>query len=342
MYAYQLAEVSFRKISEIGQEGKNSKVYRIHDRNMDAELVIKEVEKKSGDFSPDYFEEAQILYKSSHPNVVQVSYVCEDDNNVYIATPYYKNGSLKSLMATRFLTVREIIRYSSQFLSGLQNIHSKKLIHFDIKPDNVLLSDRNEALLSDFGQAKPINLHGLAQQSRLYQKQYPPEVFGNSSHTYDNRFDIYQVGLTMYRMCIGDVAFNEQLSRYTTWEGFGGDVRNGKFPDRKAYPLHIPKKLQTVINKCLKPDPGQRYGSPIEVVNALADIDGSILDWQYTLEDDKRIWEQEVDGTRKFISVCQQLTSIAYKHKASSTPRRVREFCKTKISHNDIVEFLTQ
>ncbi len=340
MFAYQKAQVAFKKLEEIGHEGRNSKVYRAHDKNLDAEIVIKEIEKKDGFSSDDYFKEAQALYKSTHPNIVQICYACDDDKMVYVATPYYRNGSLKKLMARKSLTVKEIIRFSTHFLNGLHNVHSKGLIHFDIKPDNILISNRNEALLSDFGQSKPINKYGLAQQPMLYGKQYPPEFFGNAQCIFDNRFDIYQAGLTMYRMCVGDEEFNQQFSKYTSWPEFGGDVRSGKFPDRKAYPLHIPKKLKTVINKCLKPNPIERYNSPIEIVNAFADIDGSILHWQYTFDNHKRTWRQEIDGTVKMIEVCKERTSKAYKHGSQSPARRVKDFCKELIEDKEIIEFL--
>ncbi|WP_273047576.1 serine/threonine-protein kinase [Pseudoalteromonas sp.] len=340
MFAYQKAQVSFKKLKEIGQEGRNSKVYLAHDQNLDAEIVIKEIEIKDGFSSKDYFKEAQALYKSTHPNIVQICYACEDDKKVYVASPFYSNGSLKKRMAHKRLTVREIIRYSTHFLNGLHNVHSKGLIHFDIKPDNVLISDRNEALLADFGQAKPMNIEGLAHQPMLYAKQLPPEYFGNDKFVFDNRFDIYQAGLTMYRMCVGDKEFDRQHSKYKAWPELGRDIRVGNFPDRKAYPLHIPKKLKTVINKCLKPNPGDRFDSPVEIVNGLADIDGTILDWEYIAEKGNRIWRQEVNGIVKMIEVCSQGTSKAYKHNAKSAVRRATDFCIADIEDKKIVEFL--
>lgn len=341
MFPYQKAQVSFKKIEEIGQEGQNSKVYRVHDEYLDAELVIKEVGKTPEFSTEDYFTEARTLYKSSHPNVVQVSYACEDDEKIYVASPFYKNGSLKKYMSKRFLTVKEIIRYSTHILNGLHNVHSKGLIHFDVKPDNVLISDRNEALLADFGLTKVMDKEGIASQPKLYIKQFPPEVFGNRDFAFDNRFDIYQVGLLIYRMCVGDASFDEQFSVYETGEEFGRDVIAGNFPNRSKYPLHIPKKLQKTINKCLKSSPGDRFGSAIEVVNALADIDGSILHWEYKPSKGKMSWEQDIDGSLKSISVCSKRTSKAYK-KNGSSERRVMAYCKDNITDEEIIRFLEQ
>lgn len=340
MFPYQKAQVSFKKIEEIGQEGQNSKVYRVHDEYLDAEMVIKEVEKKDGFSAEEYFSEARTLYKSTHPNVVQVSYACEDEQKIYVASPFYKNGSLKRVMSNRFLTVKEIIRYSTHALNGLQNIHSKGLIHFDIKPDNILISNRDEALLADFGLTKVMDKDGIANQPKLYIKQLPPEAFGNQESAFDNRFDIYQIGLTMYRMCVGDACFDRQFSIYKTGEEFGKDVISGRFPDRKLYPLHIPSKLQKTINKCLKPNPGERFGSAIEVVNALADIDGPILHWKFKPTKDEWVWEQNSNGTIRMIKVCNRRTSKAYSQNGNSNPRRIKEYCKDNISDEEIIRFL--
>jgi len=339
MFPYQKAQVSFKKIEEIGFEGQNSKVYRAHDEYLDAELVIKEVEKKEGFSADEYFSEARTLYKSSHPNVVPVSYACEDENKIYVASPFYRNGSLNKRMQDGFLTVKEIIRYSTHALNGLHNVHSKGLIHFDVKPDNILISDRNEALLADFGLTKIMDQEGVASQPLLYIKQMPPEVFGNQDKSFDNRFDIYQIGLTMYRMCVGNACFYEQFSVYGDGQHFAKDVREGKFPDRKAYPLHIPKKLQRVVNKCLKPNPGDRYGAAVEVVNAIADIDGPILHWKYSPTDQEQRWDQELDGTIKSIIIDCMRTSRAYRHSANSAPRKVKAFCKPNIEDAEILEF---
>jgi serine/threonine protein kinase len=257
-----------------------------------------------------------------------------------VASPFYKNGSLKKKMSNRFLTVKEVIRYSTHILNGLHNVHSKGLVHFDIKPDNILISDRNEALLADFGLTKVIDKDGLAQQPYLYIKQLPPEVFGNRDYKFDNRFDIYQIGLLMYRMCVGDDAFDQQYSVYENNRQFGRAILFGTFPDRKKYPLHIPKKLQTTINKCLKVNPGDRYGAPIEVVNSLADIDGSILHWEYKPTDKEISWVQDIKGVITSLSVCNKKTSTAYKKNGEAAPRRIKKFCKDNISDIDIVKFL--
>jgi len=87
------AFLNFETKQEIGQEGQNSQVFIAHDKQLDAELVIKKICKDELPNADIYFEEDRQLYDSTHPNVVQVKYACEDDGYVYIAMPYYPKGS---------------------------------------------------------------------------------------------------------------------------------------------------------------------------------------------------------------------------------------------------------
>lgn len=276
---YSPALVSFHRIKEIGQDGRNSKVHLVHDEYMDAEIVIKEMPNKDESIEK-LFKEAQILYASNHPNVVQIQYACKDEENIYIAMPYYKNGSIKSLMEERFLTVREIIRYSIQFISGLAHIHSKGLFHLDIKPDNILISDTNEALLSDFGLADYADENGWYHITKVYIKHIAPEYFSND-RVISNQFDIFQVGLTIYRMCIKFQEFDMQFNKFIDGSELKDAICGGEFPSLDIFLQHIPKSLINIIKKCLQVDTSKRYQNVRQILNDLSKIKDQGLDWHY-------------------------------------------------------------
>lgn len=346
MYPCQTASVKFQHIREIGQHGRNSKVFLSHDQNLQADLVIKEVSKSSLSAINDFFNEARSLYKSYHPNVVQILYVAEDATSINIAMPYYKNGSIKDLIAVKKLTVKQIVRYSTHFLSGLHNIHSKGLIHFDIKPDNLMLSDRDEALVSDFGLVNLMDTSGCSSPTQIYGKQIPPEclaqIIKGVPLSLDNKYDIYQSGLTIFRMCVGDTEFDSQYQRHFTAGTFQDAVLKGNFPDLSVLPLHIPKRLKAVIVKCLKLNPAERYQSAIEIVNALADIDGSILNWEHTYDGVKHVWKNDSAGYTYLLEVTNDKSSVAYKQKEGGAKRRIPEFCLPSISDVKIKSFFDQ
>ncbi|SAL06220.1 histidine kinase, dimerization/phosphoacceptor [Caballeronia calidae] len=344
---YNRAELVFDLIAEIGAEGKNSTVYRAHDHQLNAELVVKKIAKKSvGDVNA-FFSEASILYETQHDNVVPVYYACEDADSIYIAMPFFPNGSLNALLERRFLTVREIVRYSLQFLSGLHNIHSKKLIHFDIKPDNILLTRRDEAVISDFGLAKRMDGAGLAVQGFTYTKIIPPErLDGAVGHTVLH--DIYQVGVTLYRMCAGNAAF------YNQWESFCKDgklqvqpfidaVKGGRFPQRDELPEHIPQKLRNIVAKCLEADPAQRYASVLSVMNDLAAIDGPELDWHFShTADGGRKWSRTFDGCECYIEVDASGQSIARKQKRNGQYVAINAYCDDNLSRRKLKSFFKE
>ncbi len=343
---YSRADLHFRLDEEIGAYGRNSQVYRAHDPQLDANLVIKKVGKALMD-ADDYFRESSLLYGSAHSNVVPVLYACQDDEFIYLAMPLYAHGSLKALMARRHLTVREIVVFSAQLLSGLHHIHSKRLVHFDIKPDNVLISDRGEALLSDFGLAKPRDPNGVAGQDRLYGKMAPPEAFRTDQ--FDHRFDIYQFGLTLYRMCVGDADYYAQYSSFVVngeldRVAFRHAVTNSQFPDTAAskYPEHIPERIISVVRKCLQTDLENRYQSVIEIVNDLASVEGELLDWQYQVTSENRSWIKVSDRYEIRLDLNDQWESQASKRSGDGAPRRITAFSGTRLNRQQVKQFLRE
>lgn len=340
---YNKAEVIFDFIREIGAVGQNSRTYLSHDHQLDAEIVTKQIDKLDLDSPDNFFDESKALYASAHPNVVQIHYACQDDDYIYIAMPYYRKGSVTRLITDQHMTVREIVTIGCQVLSGLHNIHSKKLIHFDVKPDNILLSARGEALLSDFGLAKQMNFSGIAGQDRLYFKMTPPEA--TLMDQFDSRFDIFQFGLTLYRMCNGNAEFYAQFAKYgppqnVDRNAFRYDIRNGLFPDRKLFAPHIPSKLRKIVQKCIQTDPAQRFQSALEVANALAQIDGNTLDWRLAEIADKKVWSKNENGTIYEFTVLANGGSECYKTVRDGQPRRVIDGCRMSISANEIKKFL--
>jgi serine/threonine protein kinase len=339
---HRRAEVGFEYIREIGQHGQNSRTFIARDHQLDAEIVIKELAKRDLN-AARFFGEAQALYASAHPNVVQIHYACEDDDNVYVAMPLYRHGSLKDLLARQFMTVREIVTIGCQVLAGLQHVHSKRLVHFDVKPDNVLLSDRNEGLLSDFGLARAIGPRGLAGLEHEYIRTRPPEGF--RGYEFPRTFDIYQVGLLLYRMACGNEEFERQFSAYVPAgafdrEAFRVAVVNGQFPDTNCFPAHIPNRMRTVIKKCLHTDPNDRYSSALEVANALAPIEGDTLDWRHSKPAGCNRWEKNVEGTLYEFELADAGGTTCYKTKGAGQRRRVGEGCAATMTERQVRTFL--
>jgi serine/threonine protein kinase len=325
---YQRAELNFRQIREIGADGRNSTTHVVHDAQLGAEIVMKTIAKARIADPDEFFDEAKHLYNTTHQNVVQIHYACEDADNIYIAMPFYRRGSVKGLMNGGRLTVREVVKLGCQLLCGLHNIHSKGLIHFDIKPDNVLLSNRGEALLSDFGLAKQMQL-GQAEPNGLYIRMAPPEVVAGPPYTLS--FDIYQIGLTLYRMLNGNDEFHRQYSAFVTPAGLdrpalGRAIASGNFPDRALFGEHVPINLQRVVSKCLEPNPNDRFPSALAVANALAEVE-QCLDWRPVQDPVRKVWVKLDGNTEKRFVVNQDGSTVFTSMALGGAPRRKRDLC---------------
>lgn len=275
------AIVSFRKIKDIGAEGKNSDVFLAQDIHLDSEIVVKQITRQNLSLEK-LFAESRILHSVTHTNISPVQYACRDNNFVYITMPYYQKGSLKSVIANEVLTLRKIIKYSIDILSGLMHIHSNGLIHFDIKSDNILISDNDTALVADFGISAYLDpKNGLAAIKSFYTNTMPPELILSDDGLFDRRFDLYHFGLILYQMCNGLNEYYRQKNSFGTKDAFLKAIVKGEFPDRNVFPLHMPKELISLVKEILNTDVNKRPKDALEIINKFSKVPDEYLDWTY-------------------------------------------------------------
>lgn len=330
--------LSFTLISQIGNGGE-AEVHLATDHQLDAQIAIKKIPKANFNDIDKFFEESKKLYLTTHHNIVKVLYGSQDNDFVYLALPHYQNGSLKRIIDNRFLTSREIIRYSLQFLSGLNNIHSKGLLHFDIKPENILIDESNKALISDFGLAEYMGNYGFAAVNGTTEVLAPPELFNQAEHNI--KFDIYQAGITLYRMCNGDEVFMQQMDNAFISRGisneanFINNLQRERFPIRSFFLPHIPKPLRNVIRKSLKANPDDRYNSILEMLNDLAKIN-IVNDWFYTSNGNIETWIK-----RDYIVTCTENTvNNIFTISALKNNRRKTQYCQNFENKNEASNLL--
>jgi len=277
------------KLRQIGAgQGMNSEVFLCHDPQLDGEIVIKEVPVSHFSMPDEFFSEAQRLYANKHPRVVPLHYACRDADKIRIAMPFFANGSLQDKINQGPLSIRQVIWWAQQFLSGLHYIHSNGFIHFDIKPSNILIHDDASVMISDFGQARPTNHLGVGEIPPMYPGHLTPEFFQFSMAT--KQSDIYQVGLTLYRMCNGDDLFKSQMP--ATGQELRDQILNGTFPNRNKFLPHVPNRLRRVIRKALKVNPAERQQTAMELMNELGQVN-SLLDWEYSKHGENCYWQRK-------------------------------------------------
>lgn len=281
------------KISLIGNnQGRNSEVYLAHDPQLGGYIALKEIPLTKFNSPTDYFSEARTLYANKHPRVVPIMYACQDCDFVRLTMPFYKNGSVQNIIEHNPLTVNQIITWGQQFLDGLNFVHINGFVHFDIKPTNILISDDGSVMLADFGQTRFIDFLGTALIPPLYPAHVAPEIFGNTRTT--KLTDIYQCGVTLYRLCNGDRVYKQQFFKYVDSLGnlvpeYAEAIKMGKFPNRNYFLPHIPKKLKKIIKKALNIDPSKRHQTVLELMNDLGRV-SNLLEWKYIYQDNIIKW----------------------------------------------------
>jgi serine/threonine protein kinase len=182
-------------------------------------------------FRKKFFKEARTLAGLDHPHIVSVIDVFEENGTVYYSMPYMPNGSLKSLVKSRGrLSETEALRYVGQVASALQYMHTEHLCHYDVKPDNILLDSRVNAVLIDFGISKNYDSEGNETSTTpigISEGYAPIEQYQGISD-FSPASDVYALGATLYYLLEGktppsaisrvqgnELSFNEDISAHT-------------------------------------------------------------------------------------------------------------------------------
>lgn len=293
--------LKLEKLREIGgEEGKNSQVWLVNDVQLNEELILKGVLKSDFKIAEidEYYMETRIINECKSPHVVPVKYAGMDETYVYMTLPYCKNGSLNTVCEGKNLTLKQLVTYALEFLNGLLFLHTKEVLHLDIKPTNILIDNSGKAILTDFGLSKYLNEDGVAYQNKIYGSHVVPEMYSTRDRTVS--IDIYNVGLTLYRMFNGEEQFKKQFfditNEFKEDEDFFAQLKphilEGKFPDRKYYLPHIPKKIRGIIEKALKVNPTERYSNVLQILNDFSRI-SDFLEWKVIISENLYIWECE-------------------------------------------------
>ena len=202
-----------------------------------------------------FAREAQASTQLSHPNIVDIYDVGDDDNLHYIVMEYIKGHTLKQLIKKRGpLPTRETIWIMKQLTSALMEAHKNGLIHRDIKSQNILIKDDGTVKLADFGIAILNNAIQLtSKDSVLGSVHYlaPELVKGEKSSM---KSDIYSLGIVMYELLRGDVPFKGDNPAQIALKHMKQEI-----PNVREYNPQIPQSVANIITKACAKDPKDRY-----------------------------------------------------------------------------------
>ncbi|GIW21721.1 MAG: hypothetical protein KatS3mg068_0728 [Candidatus Sericytochromatia bacterium] len=258
-------------IEEIGRGGMGI-VYKAKDTRLGRIVALKElvvsqaiIGQEREEIIARFQREAQTAAQLSHPNIVTIFDVGEENNRHFIAMEYLPGKSLKDYLDEEYkFSLDEIVDILSQIATGLEHAHSKGVVHRDVKPDNMKIIEDNVVKIMDFGIARiEGNTSSLTQDGTMLGTlgYISPEQLHNSKGV-DSRADIFSYGAMMYEIFTKKLPFDGGTVGATILKIMTEDP----IPPRKINP-DIPEIIEKIIMKCLIKDPDKRYQKFKEIIN---------------------------------------------------------------------------
>lgn len=249
--------------------GGMADVYRGKDTLLGRPVAIKILHQNFGsdqDFVARFKREAQAAGKLNHQNVVSMYDVGYDQGFHYIIMEYVAGCTLKEYIQHHSrVTIQEAVKITIAIAEGLEHAHMMGIVHCDVKPHNILITDAGRVKVTDFGIARAINSAATM--------MYTNSVMGSahyispeqaSGKTINVSTDIYSLGVVLYELLTGEVPFRGETPVSVALQ----HVKDRVIAPRIKNSL-IPPQLEQVVLTALEKEPGKRFGSISEMIQAL-------------------------------------------------------------------------
>lgn len=239
-------------------EGGMANVYLAHDTILDRNVAVKVLR---GDLAGDdkfvrrFQREAISASSLSHPNIVEMYDVGEDDGKYFIVMEYVDGKTLKSLIKKRgALTLPEVMDIMKQLTSAVSSAHESYIIHRDIKPQNVMILEDGRVKITDFGIAMALNSNELTQTNSVMGSVHylPPEQANGTGSTIKS--DIYSLGILMYELLTGKLPFKGENAVEIAIKQMKEPI-----PSVRNLNSEIPQSVENIILKACAKNPKNRY-----------------------------------------------------------------------------------
>lgn len=263
----------YKIIEKLG-EGGMGVVYKAEDTKLKREVAIK--------FLPHHIQaneeerdrlkiEAQAAASLNHPNIATIHAIEETEDELFIVMEYIEGQELKGKIALSNLTTEEILKIAIQIAGGLQAAHEKGIVHRDIKSSNIMVTNKGQIKIMDFGLAKvsgnpQITKLGTTIGTTAYMS--PEQVRGEIA---DERSDIWSYGVLFYELLTGQLPFTgpyEQAIMYS--------VVNEEPVPVLQIKENLPSSLEMIVTKCMDKDREKRYQTISELLNDLKEPEGDL------------------------------------------------------------------
>lgn len=266
---------------EIGQGGM-AIVYKAKDELLNRTVAIKVLRpefKQDEEFIKRFDTEAKSAAALNHQNIVSIHDVGIHEGLHYIVMEYIEGETLKDLITkSGKLPWRKALKFASQICSALSQAHAKKVIHRDIKPHNIMVTEDGTLKVMDFGIARATSASTMTIGSKVLGSAHylsPEQARGGFT---DERSDLYSLGVCLYEMVTGKVPFDAETTVAVAMQHLQKEAKN---PSLLVEDL--PEAVEYIILKAMRKEQSQRYASAL---NMNSDILRTLADPTVTLSDD--------------------------------------------------------
>lgn len=301
-------------LGKIGTGGM-ADVYKAKDHKLNRFVAVKVLKPEFRDdktFIRKFRSEAQAAAGLTHPNIVNVFDVGDDEGVYYIVMELIEGITLKEYIAKKGkLSIKEATSIAIQVSMGLEAAHNHGIVHRDVKPQNIIISTDGKVKVTDFGIARAASSNTISSNvmgSVHYSS--PEQVRGGYS---DEKSDIYSLGITLYEMVTGRVPFDGD----TTVAIAIKHLQEEMVPP-SAYTEDLPYSLEQIIYKCTQKSVGRRYEKMSDVI---ADLKHSLIDPQGEF-----VSLNDVDTDAKTVVISdEELGEIKHTQKSNRSAQRQHE-----------------
>jgi tRNA A-37 threonylcarbamoyl transferase component Bud32 len=260
----------YRIVEPLGAGGMAS-VYKAYQPAVDRHVALKVLPShlaRDPEFLGRFQQEAKVLAQLQHPHILPVHDFGESDGFTYIVMPFIKTGTLANALTGQPLEFEQIRRVITQVGDALDCAHTQGLVHRDVKPSNILIDDRGNCLLADFGIAKILEgadtLTATGGLIGTPKYMSPEQGMGNPI---DGRSDIYSLGVVLYEMATGQVPYQAETPLAVVVK----HIRD-PLPIPSQVNPDIPEPLQRMIFRAMHKEPSERFASAGAMVDAMSAI----------------------------------------------------------------------
>ena len=246
----------YRILEKLG-EGGMGVVYKAEDTKLKRTVALKflSITTFSGEDKSRFLREAQAAAALNHPNICTVYAIDEVDGEMFIAMEYLEGRNLREKIEAGPLKIAEAIKLATQIAEGLQAAHEKGITHRDIKSANIMITEKGQAKIMDFGLAKLarggtlLTKEGMTLGTAAYMS--PEQTRGE---VVDHRTDIWSLGVVLYEMITGQLPFRGEYEQAIMYSIVNEDPQ-----PLTALRTGVPLALDSIVAKALAKDPTIRY-----------------------------------------------------------------------------------